>query len=94
MLFRSDLSFLPDLASSKTTAQINKINLSIDELIKKAKDLSIAVSKHKNYTITQIKNHQNDINEFMSYAGYSYNVAIENKNEDYKLRLFHNDFKD
>ena len=32
--YKIDLSFLPDLASSKTTAQINKINLSIDELIK------------------------------------------------------------
>ena len=89
-----DLSFISYLQAEKTVNQVNTINNSIDNLITRYIDLNKAISKERQLINTRIHNNEEEINNFLCYAGYNYNVKIQEDNEEYKLLLFSKDCSD
>lgn len=87
-----NLDYLPNLNSKKMKDICNIINNSIQELLKKIIDLKKAISLQKRTIAQKIINNKKEINEFLEYAGYKYQVDIKATGEDYKLVLYHNDY--
>lgn len=87
------LDCLPNLDTDFTQEKINKINESINSLISKAGILKGKINKQKNLIIKRIKKYNNEINEFLKYAGYKYEVDIIFKNNEYKMIFQHKDCK-
>ena len=87
-----NLDYLPDLNSIKMSEICNLVNKSIQELLEKIIDLKKEISAQKRTIALKIANNKKEINEFLEYAGYKYQVDIKAFNEDYKLVLYHNDY--
>src|SRR5574344_1815892 len=90
--YKIDLAFLQDLNSSKTKEQVDKINSSIDDILNQAKELNIAISNEKRLVSMRISTYQNEINEFLGYAGYSYKVSMDIMAIENKVHLYHKDY--
>ena len=89
--YKIDLTFLPELNSLQTNAQINTINSSIDEVIGRAGLLQGKLNVQRNGMQKLILKHQSDINHFLSYAGYKYEVQIIGEDDSSQLKLRHKD---
>ena len=89
-----DLTYLPYLQSEKTVKQVNSINKSIDTLISRYIELNKAIYNERKLINERIRNNEKEINDFLCYAGYNYNVKIQNENNDYKILLFSKDYSD
>lgn len=87
-----NLDYLPDLNSVKMGEICHLINKSIQELLEKIIDLKKEISAQKRSIAQKIANNKKEINDFLEYAGYKYQVDIKTSNEDYKLVLYHNDY--
>lgn len=92
--FKIDLSYLGHLDSAIINDKIRKINNSIDGVLKKVGELQGEVNQQKLVIKNAIKRHNEEINAFLNSAGYNYHVDIEETNGDFKMRLFHNDYKE
>ncbi|RLA83784.1 MAG: hypothetical protein DRG78_03315 [Epsilonproteobacteria bacterium] len=84
-----NLSLVPSLNSTITQEITNPLNISLDTLIEKAKELKGKITKQKNSVATKIEKHKDDINIFLKYAGYKYTIEIEETDAEYKMRLQH-----
>lgn len=90
--YQLDLSFFNTLNSEKTQNAIEVINHSIEELIQEAGILRGKINR-RNITIKNLINkYQTEINQFLKYAGYRYEVAIVGEDEQSQLRLRHLDY--
>lgn len=87
--YRFDLLFFQHLNTKKTQDTVASINSSIDSVIEKSGKLQGKVTQQRKEIKKIITKHQNEINEFLTYAGYKYQVAIMGENEDAKLKLLH-----
>lgn len=85
------LDMLGHLNSEETQTIVLKINSSIDTILAKINALQSAVAKQKKLIQSNIQKYKNEINEFLSQAGYKYRVDIEFENEQYKMKLKHID---
>lgn len=89
-----NLNYYPELRSEAMSLKANLINAEIDKIITKAGILKGEIEKQKLLIQKKISNYKNDINDFLSYAGYDYQVDIVNNNEKYILVLKHNEYTD
>ncbi len=86
-----DLSFLPSLHSEATTAIVTEVNDCLDSVITTASQLEGEVNKQKSSIEKTIKRYRTEINGFLRFAGYRYEVAIEPEGTAYKMKLKHAD---
>lgn len=89
--YRIDLTFLPELNSPQTSEQISTINTSIDEVIGRAGQLQGKLNIQRAGMRRLIEKHQSDINNFLEYAGYKYEVQIIGEDDSSQLKLRHKD---
>lgn len=89
-----DLSFIEHLDSQNIREKINKINKSVDDVLRKIGKLQGEVNQQRLLIEKTIERYKGEINSFLKSAGYNYNVNIEEENGNFKLRLFHNDCVD
>lgn len=87
-----DLAFLPELNSASTMALVRRINESLDNVLAKVGALQGEVAKQNRLIKTTIEENKTDINDFLRYAGYRYQVDVEYANASYKMRLRHVDY--
>jgi len=88
---RIDLSFLPSLASDATTKIVSEVNDCLDSVIIKAGELEGEVNKQKSSIEKTIKRYKKEVNQFLRFAGYRYEVTIEPEGTVYKMKLRHAD---
>ncbi|MBB1344255.1 AAA family ATPase [Pseudoalteromonas sp. SR45-6] len=89
--YKIDLIFLPELNSPQTNEQINAINVSIDEVIGRAGHLQGKLNQQRAGMQRLIEKYQSDINNFLAYAGYKYEVQIIGEDDSSQLKLRHRD---
>ncbi|MCW3173112.1 AAA family ATPase [Shewanella subflava] len=89
--YKIDLQFFDTLNSIKTNETIAVINQSIDDLIKQAGPLQGKINQQRTEIQRLIKKHQTNINAFLTFAGYRYQVAIVGEGEQAQLKLRHID---
>lgn len=87
--YKVDLQFLNTLNSEKTRETIANINRSIEDLIQQAGPLQGKINIQRGEMSRLIDHHQKDINDFLAYAGYRYEVAIVGEGEQAQLKLRH-----
>ncbi len=80
------------LKSDKTTKIVNDFNESLNNTLKKIGELQGEINRQKQEVEKMVKKNEKNINQFLKNAGYKYKVLIEDKNDEYKIRLQHNDF--
>lgn len=90
--YKLDLSFFSELTSNKTQASVESINASIDELIQQAGELQGKINIQRREMQKIVVKHQNDINNFLVYAGYRYKVEIAGSDSQPQLKLLHFDY--
>lgn len=89
--YRIELDYLSNLDTDFTKEKISKINYSIDILISKASILKGKINKQKKLILKSIEKYKNEINNFLKYAGYKYEVNIIFKNDEYRMIFQHKD---
>lgn len=92
--YKLDLQYFPELESKKMQDAIAPINASIDKVIEQAGQLQGKINQQRSEMKKTIERHQNDINEFLSYAGYRYAVEIAGDGEKAQLKLRHIDHEE
>ncbi|EIZ8001285.1 AAA family ATPase [Salmonella enterica] len=92
--FRLDVKYFSELQSDKTLATIGRLNASLDSLISQAGQLQGQINKQRAGMQRLIQKHKKDINTFLAYAGYRYQVDISGDGEQCRLKLRHVDYTD
>lgn len=93
--YKIDLEFISHLNSPTSAEKIGVINKSLEQILDKAGLLQGEVNKQRKHIEKTINENNQGINNFLKYAGYNYNVNLEeDSNQTYKLKLKHNDFTD
>ncbi|KGJ87324.1 AAA family ATPase [Colwellia psychrerythraea] len=87
--YKIDLQFFDKLNSDKTNESINTINQSVDVLMQQAGPLQGKINQQRGEMRRLIEKHQNDINDFLTFAGYRYQVQIVGEGEQSQLKLRH-----
>ncbi len=88
--YKIDLSYYSHLDSALSNEKVNILNKTLDEVLKKAGRLQGEIAQQKNLIKKTIEMYSKEINEFLYYAGYKYQVAInEEEGTDYYLVLKH-----
>lgn len=90
--YKIDMSYLGHFGSTLISETIKRINLSIDEVNETIGKLQGEINQQKHLIEKTILSYQNEINGFLKSAGYKYEVAIENQEGDYKLKLYHEEW--
>src|SRR5690606_33912891 len=86
-----DLSLLPRLQSDATAAIVDQVNECLDAVLSKAGELEGEVNKQKSGIERTIKKYRQEINTFLRFAGYRYEVDIRPDGAAYKMKLKHLD---
>lgn len=89
--YKVDLHFINTVNSDKTQEILVSINQSIDELIQQAGLLQGKINIQRNKMNQLVEHYQKEINGFLTYAGYRYEVAIVGEGELAQLKLRHID---
>lgn len=87
--YRLDLQFFSELNSEKTQDAIQHINESIEAVAVNAGILQGKISIQRSKMQKLIEKHQNDINNFLAYAGFKYKVQILGDDDKAQLKLLH-----
>ena len=88
--YKIDLSYYSHLNSELSNEKVELINKTLDEVLEKAGKLQGEIAQQKKLIKKTIEMYSSEINEFLYYAGYKYQVAIEEENTtDYHLVLKH-----
>lgn len=91
---RIDLGLLASMDSPDTRVIVDAINKSLDAVVEKAGILQGEINKQKRSIERSISKHKQEINSFLRYAGYKYEVDIQVEAGSYKMKLNHIDFLD
>lgn len=89
-----DLSYINNLNSSYTKEIVDKINNSLNTVLKQVEVLKGEIINQNNSISRTIEENKVEINEFLKYAGYRYFVDIEFNESKYKMKLKHLDFNE
>ena len=92
--YKLNLHFFSELNSDKMHEAINPINASIDEVINQAGQLQGKINQQRREIKRTVERHQKDINGFLAYAGYRYEVDISGEGEQSQLKLRHVDYEE
>lgn len=90
--YKLDFQYFPEFESTKMQDAIAPINASIDAVIEQAGQLQGKINQQRSEMKETIERHQKDINEFLAYAGYRYEVEIAGEGEQAQLKLRHVDY--
>lgn len=93
MKYKIDLTYYSHINSLLSQEKVDIINKTLDEVLEKAGKLQGEIAKQKKLIKSTIEMYSTEINEFLRYAGYKYQVAIEEEKEttEYHLVLKHID---
>lgn len=80
--FVIDISCFPHLRSDATIEKITIINQTLDQVLLAAGKLQGEINQQNLLIKTTIENNENEINNFLSAAGYNYVVSIANTDND------------
>lgn len=89
-----DLGLLASMDSPDTRAIVDEINKSLDAIVAKAGVLQGEINKQKRSIEKSISKYKKEINSFLRYAGYKYEIDIQDEASSYKMKLKHVDFLD
>lgn len=91
--YKIDLSYYTHLNSALSNEKVDIINSTLDEVLEKAGKLQGEIAQQKKLIKATIEMYSTEINDFLYYAGYKYQVAIEEEENttDYHLVLKHID---
>lgn len=91
--FKVDLSYYSHLNSDLSNEKVELINKTLDVVLEKAGRLQGEIAQQKKHIKTTIEMYSKEINDFLYYAGYRYQVDIveEEHTTDYHLILKHID---
>lgn len=89
-----DLGLLASMNSPDTKAIVDEINRSLDSVVAKAGLLQGEINKQKRSIEKAISKYKREINTFLKYAGYKYEIDIQDEANSYKMKLKHIDFPD
>lgn len=91
--FKVDLSYYSHLNSDLSNEKVELINKTLDVVLEKAGRLQGEIAQQKKHIKTTIEMYSKEINDFLYYAGYRYQVDIveEEHTTDYHLILKHVD---
>ncbi|MEZ6852099.1 hypothetical protein [Halodesulfovibrio aestuarii] len=92
--FKIKLDDLKRISSPKTKSATDKINTSITDVQQKAGVLQGAIRLQQLQSEKLIEKHQNNINEFLAYAGFKYKVELTGNKGQSQLKLKHVDHKE
>lgn len=91
--YKIDLSYYSHLNSELTVEKVELINSVLDDILSKAGLLQGEINKQKKHIKDTIENNMIEINDFLFYAGYKYQVLIEyDEVSEYHLVLRHKDY--
>ncbi len=91
--YKIDLTYYSHLCSELSQEKVNIINGTLDEVLGKAGKLQGEIAQQKKGIKTTIEMYSTEINTFLYYAGYKYQVSIEEDKDsaEYHLVLKHID---
>lgn len=89
--YRLDLQFFSELQSDRTKQIVDRLNASLDTLMAQAGQLQGKINIQRAGMNRLILKHMTDINTFLSYAGYRYQVDISGDGSECRLKLRHVD---
>ncbi len=92
--YKIELEYFSHLNSDKTKTAVDAINSSIDTVLAQANDLQRSIGIQRQGTNELVRKYQFEINNFLSHAGYQYNVALVGDVGQSQLRLLHNDHQE
>jgi len=87
-----DIGSYEKLASVKLKEVTSKIDLSLEETIREVGVLQGEINKQRQEVAKRISENEAELNDFLKTAGYKYKVVIPRENNEYKLRLQHQDY--
>lgn len=88
--YKIDLSYYFHFNSKLSNEKVELINRTLDEVLEKAGKLQGEIAQQKKLKKNTIEMYSSEMNDFLYYAGYKYQVAIEEENKiDYRLVLKH-----
>lgn len=86
--YKIELKYYPSFNSDKMSEKVSVINSVLDELIENASRLQGEVNQQKARIKKTINENKKEINQFLSSAGYNYEVdIIDSGNKDYRMIL-------
>ncbi len=91
---RIDLGLLKALDSEETKLIVDQINQSLDLVLGKAGKLQGEINKQKIGIEAAINRYKLEINNFLRYAGYKYEVDMQAEADSYKMKLKHFEFSE
>jgi energy-coupling factor transporter ATP-binding protein EcfA2 len=86
-----DLSLLEALNSEATQGVVGEMNAQLDHVAEQINDIKKRVGIQKAQVAKSIEQNQDEINEFLTSAGYKYSVRIESSGDSYRMILEHHD---
>lgn len=86
-----DLELLPALASDRTRAIVDPINLELEDVAQRINVVKQYIGQQKATVARLIRENESGINDFLATAGFRYRVAIEAKETEYRMILRHED---
>jgi energy-coupling factor transporter ATP-binding protein EcfA2 len=86
-----DLKYLAVLDSEATQSIVNLINGKLDVVVSKINDINAGIGKQNTRVKKLIQTNQDEINSFLTSAGYRYSVRIESSATSYRMLLEHQD---
>lgn len=91
--YKIDLTYYSHIGSEISREKVDIINKTLDEVLGKAGKLQGEIAQQKKVIKTTIEMYSTEINEFLYYAGYKYQVSIEEEKDsvEYHLVLKHID---
>lgn len=84
-----DMSLYKYLDSEKTQQVVTSIDASITEVVDKIGVLKGQIAQQERIVRSSIESNQKEINDFLSYAGYKYEVKLHGEKNNIKLILKH-----
>lgn len=87
--FKIDLSYLLHLQSEASKEIVDRVNKALDDVENKIGELQGQIARQKQGIKKDILKHTSEINRFLKYAGYTYKVEIQGKENTYKMLLQH-----
>lgn len=89
-----DISYYSHLNSELSNEKVGLINKTLDAVLEEAGKLQGEIARQKKLIKNTIEMYNTEINDFLHYAGYKYQVKIEEDTTDYHLVLKHIDGND
>jgi energy-coupling factor transporter ATP-binding protein EcfA2 len=86
-----DLSLLEALDSEGTRGVVASMNDELDEVAARIAEVKARIGTQKSRVAKSIRENQDEINEFLTSAGYKYSVRIESSEDSYRMILEHED---